>query len=75
MTRDTLATIDAARMTSSYGEGLNKVRGFPQAKDNEWQLKGGAWEDYSCVWGWGGGGGGRGGRGEGSIDNDKTVQQ
>ena len=77
MTRDTLATIDATRMTSSYGESLNKVRGFPQTKYNKWQLKGGAWEDYSCVcvcvcvWG----GGGERGRGEVSIDNDKTVQQ
>ena len=50
MTRDTLTTIDAARMTSSYGEGLNKVRGFPQTKDNKWQLKRGAWEDYSCMY-------------------------
>ena len=48
-TRDTLATIGAAGMTSSYDEGLNKVRGFPQAKDNKRQLKGGAWEDNSCV--------------------------
>ena len=70
-TRDTLATIGAAGMTSSYDEGLNKVRGFPQAKDNKRQLKGGAWEDNSCVnlcvcvcvWG-GGGGRERGGREE-----------
>ena len=75
MTRDTLATIDATRMTSSYGESLNKVRGFPQTKDNKWQLKGGAWEDYSCVCVCVGRGRVERGRGEGSIGNDKTVQQ
>ena len=42
MTSNTLATIDTTGMTSSYGESLNKVRGFPQTKDNKWQLKGGA---------------------------------
>ena len=44
-----VASIGAGGMTCPYGEVLNEVRGFPQAKDYERQLIGRPWVDHSCV--------------------------